>query len=115
VFRQNLGNVAYPTVKDYAEKLLGFLESHNKLFPGDRAEYFVRDHVAMILVLMLQTMQQRKRQRIKCDPGEKPDAEDVSVITDRYASFWKKAPYIRREVLGRNQAKKKACNRRTDL
>lgn len=40
VFRQELGDTSFPTVREYAERLLRFLEGHRGFFTGDRAEYF---------------------------------------------------------------------------
>ncbi|MCY2952942.1 MAG: hypothetical protein NTU53_13350 [Planctomycetota bacterium] len=96
VFRQELGDTALPTVRKYAERLLRFLETHRGFFPDEQSEHFYRDHVAMILYFMRQTIEERKRRRTNATETESPDPEDVKVIIAVYRRFWRRAPYIPR-------------------
>lgn len=99
LFRAQLGDTAYATIQDYANRFIEFLEAEPTLAPDSSQKRYVRGHLDKYYGDMVRQIQNQTTERLR---EETPDSLDdfqqllrtvESSVIDRHYGLWRDAEY----------------------
>jgi len=88
-YRRRRGSVDYDALEEYADDLIGFLDSERALSPSSQQEAFFSAAVRGYLLLLKDEIQNKAAQRFK-DRNEVTDSDAKRVATEVIGKHWKR-------------------------
>lgn len=94
-YRSELGSEGFERLEGYAEGLINFIRQHAEMFPADRRRAFARRSIAAYFFYVLETIEERVKERLSTLEGEGLSERQLKLVVtraiDQHWEDWKDA------------------------